>query len=350
MLLKSCSTWYDCQQFEYSLIDFELREPSQPYFKVEVIDLDTYKFRLALIDPLAGNIKATLQCTDEMASCYQEIFFGSMQDEELYLVQSYQRQLYDGRRMTDLYRLDTRSLEISQVDQFPGTLSYFYPISGSRKGLLGTLGQTFLGELVLYDLDTHERVSILKRRGQFFRIGPTPDERVFWYRIADYCETELVSKDGQRIASIKDSDGIIGWIDNETFLLFAASNNPPICTRTGIALANRYGLTGEWIAITRSDWAKLSQDGKTLFFISDCNSRGCSKLMRLDLPAGNPQMVVENSDRFNSFDSQAAFSPDGTKMLFSGGKQVLLVDGDGSNSQILLDSGGNWQIVGWLDE
>jgi len=90
--------------------------------------------------------------------------------------------------------LFTKSLEVTPVDQFDGRIVGFHPFEGSSQGLISLLTDGFRGELLIYDLETSERQTIISRMGQFYRFGTTPDENVFYYRITDYCETELVTR------------------------------------------------------------------------------------------------------------------------------------------------------------
>jgi hypothetical protein len=350
VLLEACRSWDDCSRLELSIAELSLQDSTRPYLKVSVVNPDTYKYRMVLYDPTSGESTTILECSDEYTSCYQRVFSGSLEQDWLFLAQEYQRKLYDGHSMTDIYRLNTTSLETTLIDHFEGRTSSFRPLLESSKGLLSITDDQFHGELILYDLEKLERVSILKRRGSFFLFGPTPDPRVFWYRIADYCETELVSDEGKRVAQLKNSDGILNWIDDEVFLLFTASNNPPFCTGSGIALANIHGLTGQWITTTRADWAMMSPNGEKIFFSSNCNNQGCIKLMMADRDGSNSKLLLESPERFNSYGQMGVFSPDGTKMLFSAGKQLWMTNTDGSNPQVTLETDKEWRIVGWLGE
>jgi hypothetical protein len=350
LLLETCPIWYDCEPWQLSLSDGLLVRSNQPYLRLEVVKVDPFKFRMVLHNPSTGATTAVLHCPDDMYSCHQSLISGSLQDDHLYLAQAYQRRLYDGNKQTDLYRLNTSSLELTLVDQFAGSIWTFHPLSKGLQGLMGFEGNAFQGELLLYDLETLQRSTLVARRGQFLLYGAHPDEQTIWYRITDYCETELVAAGGQRIAQIKDSDGIIGWIDDENFLIFTASNNPPICTHTGIALANRYGLTGQWITTSLSYWAELFPEHGKLFFTSECNNKGCMQLMSADLDGSNPQLVLESPQRFFGDLKNGLVSTDGTFMLFSTGKQVWMINLDGSPPQILLNSDREWHLVGWLDK
>jgi len=350
LLVETCPTWYDCEPWQLSLTDGQLVQYKEPYLKLEVVNLDSFKFRMVLSNPSTGEATTVLQCPDDIASCYQTLISGSLQDDQLYLAQAYQRALYDGNRATDLYRLETRSLELNLLDHFAGDLRYFFPFSTGSQGLMGLLGNTFHGELLLYNLNTLKRSTLIARRGQFLSYGANLDEQIIWYRIADYCETELLATDGKRIAQIKNSDGIIGWIDDENFLLFTASNNPPICSRTGIAAANRYGLTGQWITSSPTNWAMLSPDAERIFYSSGCNNLGCNKLEVANLDGSDPHTIIESSQRMTGYPGTSLLSPDRTKLVFIVGMQIWLVDSDGSDPQILLESNQDWRITGWLNK
>ena len=350
LLLETCLTWYACEPWQLSLTDGQLVQSTEPYLRLEWANLDSKKFRMVLYNPSTGETTPVLGCPDDISSCYQSLISGSLQDDQLYLAQDFQRALYDGNRATDLYRLDTRSLELTLLDHFTGDLRYFYPFSTGSQGLIGLLGNAFHGELLLYDLETLQRSTLVARRGQFLSYGANPDQQIIWYRISDYCETELLATDGKRIAQIKDSDGIIGWIDDGNFLVFTASNNPPICSRTGIAVANRYGLTGQWITSSPSNWAMLSPDAEKVFYSSDCNNKGCNKLVVANQDGSDPHTITESSQRKVGYPGTSVRSPDGTKLVFIVGTQIWLVDSDGSDPQILFESSQDWHITGWLNE
>lgn len=350
LLLEPCWQLGDCPRFVFSITDRQVRGLEQPYLMQEVVNPDTYKNRLVLHDPVSGSNHTILECSDEYESCSQSILTGSLQDAPLYLTQNYQRKLYDGQQTVDLYRLDTSSLENTLVDQFEGVSLAFILASQGTGGLLAIDGNTFQGELALYDLATQERRTILLRMGSFFRLGITPDPSVFWYRIADYCETELVAADSSRVSHLPNSDGILGWLDEETFLLFAAGNNPPFCTRTGIALANRYGLTGQWVTTSRADWAALSPDGNKVFFTGNCNSRGCTQLSVVNSDGSEARLLLEAPERFTSYEDAGHFSPDGRLLAFNAGKQVWLVDAGGRDPQLVYESETDWRRVHWMEE
>jgi len=273
----------------------------KPYFKITSVHKDPNQSRLELYNPVSGETKTLLECPVETYSCTHNLF-GSLDDKWMILAQNNHKAKFDGQGVTVLYRLDNASQQVTLVDQFEGDIFGFRPLGGSSQGLISLLKDGFRGELLIYDLDSSEQQPIISRMGQFYRFGTTPDKDVFYYRIADYCETELVTREGNRIPAIQNSDGILGWIDDETFLVFTASNNPPVCTRTGIAQANRYGLTGEWITDQPVQWGILSPDGGKVFFTSGCNSLGCTRLMVANPDGSQPRLILETDEAWQVLD------------------------------------------------
>lgn len=199
-----------------------LQPVSQAYFETIITDQDTQNSRLDLIDPVSREIHTILDCPAKTVNCRQQILSGSLQEDGLLIAQNIHQRKFDGFGLTELYRLDTETLEAKLIDQFDGDIVGFKPIEGSSEGLMSLLKEGFRGELLIYNPDTLERHTLISRMGQFFPFGITPDQDLFYYRIADYCETELITRDGSRIPAIQNSDGILGWIDEATFLVFTA--------------------------------------------------------------------------------------------------------------------------------
>jgi hypothetical protein len=320
---------------------------SQPFLK-SFTEPDTYRRRLDVVDPASGTTKTILDCPSENFYCNPIVLTGSLQSDELIIAQHYQRQRYDGNQLVDIYRVNSTSYEAERVDSFEGNISQFHPLPGRSVGLLSVTGNDRYGELLLYDPVTLERTLVLMRKGQFYKSGLTTDPDLFWFRRSDFCETELVTVDGQRAARIMNSDGVIGWMDDENFLVFIADNNPPYCTHNGIAVANRIGLTGKWITLARSDWAMLSPDSKFIFFTSSCNNNGCLRLMVTDLVTHESLILIESPTRFSLDGLSAVYSPDGTKIFISVAMQIWIFDSDLSNGQVLFEAGQEMQDVQWL--
>jgi len=347
ILLEDCLTWDHCTRSLLSLEDLQITDSDQPTINLEVIKPDS-KYRLVLSNPKSGETKPILECTDEFAACYQRILSGTLKDELIYVAQQYQQKLYDGILITDIFHLNTVSLQATLIDQFEGSIFTFLPFPDSNKGLVSITGFPHLSAMIIYDLETLQRETIIQDQGKFYRVGTTPDPGVFWYRIADYCETELVTRDGFRVAQFNNSDGIAGWVDFDTFLLFTASNNPPVCTRTGIALANRTGLTGNWITIARTNWAMMSPVGANVFYTSNCNSNGCTKLMVSNPDDSESFLLIESPERLGR-PPDTALSPDGTKLIITWGRQIWMINADGTDPQVLLETGIIWRVIRWTD-
>ncbi|MBE9525193.1 MAG: hypothetical protein IMY76_08835 [Chloroflexi bacterium] len=347
ILLENCITQDNCHRSALSLEDLIIRDSNQPTINLEILNTD-YQYRLVYSNPESGETKTILECTDEFFVCYQKVLLGTLTDASIYIAQQYQQILYDGNLITDIFRLDTASLEATLIDQFKGSIFSFIPFPDSFKGLLSINGSPRRGEMIIYDLETLERKTVIQGKGQFYRVGTTPDSGVFWYRTTDNCQTELVSKDGFKIAQIMNSDGIGDWIDFDTILLFSATNNPPVCTRSGIALANRNGLTGNWITISRSNWALTSPVGGKVFYTSDCNSNGCTKFMLANPENSESFLLMESSERIVD-PPGTALSPDGTKLIISWGKLIWMMNADGTDPQVLLETEIMWRVLSWMD-
>jgi hypothetical protein len=329
------SIYNNCTLSVLSLSDMQIETMERPEFRD--IEEKEYKHRLELYDPSSGESKIILECPQEYQECNQQIIFGSPYDEWIYIIQGSQLKFYDGKHMTDLYRVNTRTGESSAVDHFERYIFDFHPFPGSTKGLLSVFGGEMDDELMIYDMETQERHSVAKSPGQFYRFGFSPDLSTFWYRTPDYCDTELVSKDGKRIAKMKNSDGILGWLDQEKFLLFTANNNPPICSPNSIAIANRYGLTGDWITHAHVDTygAQISPDGTKLVFASDCNYDGCRKVMITNSDGSAPYLLMDSPDYTLWFFGK--FSPDGKKLFYVQDNKLMMVNIDGSDPQFLFE-------------
>jgi hypothetical protein len=343
----ACRAWYDCDRLELSLIARQVANSNQPFLKW-FTEPDTYRQRLDVVDPASGTIKTLLECSPDNISCIPSILSGSLQSDDLIIAQHYQRQRYDGNQLIDIYRVNTTSYEAERVDSFGGYISQFHPLPGRSTGLLSVRGNDRYGELLLYDPLTLERTLVLRRKGQFYKSGLTPDPDQFWFRRSDFCETELVTIDGQRAARIMNSDGVIGWRDDENFLVFITDNNPPYCTHNGIAVANRIGLTGKWITLARSDWAMMPPDRKVIFFTSNCNNNGCTRLIVTDLVTNVSLTLIESPARFSLNGLYAVYSPDGTKIFMSIAKQIWMFDSDLSNGQLLFEAGPEMPDIHWL--
>lgn len=346
-LLRSCFDWPACTWAEFSLDSLQLHPLSQPFIQITQTHSEPYKTRVELIDPGSGQAMTILECPVDLYSCNHRILSGSLEEDWVFLSQNDHRAPYDGFGSTEVYRMNTDSLEVTLLDQFDGDIVGFIPFEGSSQGLMSLLWDGFRGGLFIYDLETLDRQTIISRMGEFYRFGTTPDENVFYYRITDYCETELVTREGNRVPAIKNSDGILGWIDEETFLVFTTSNNPPFCTRTGIAWANRYGITGKWVTTRPAEWAILSPDGRKVFFTSDCNSQGCTRLMVANSDGSQPELILESPEQIFQYDISGAFSPDGSQLLITAGKQIWIVRSDGSQPRLILETDDAWQVMEW---
>jgi hypothetical protein len=344
---QACRAWNDCDRLELSLVSRQLTNSNQPFLKWITIP-DTYRQQLNIVDPASRKTITILECPPENFYCNPSILSGSLQSDELIIAQHYQRQQYDGNQLVDIYRVNTSSYEAERTDSFVGNISQFHPLPGRSIGLLSVKGNDRYGELLLYDPITLERTLVLRRKGQFYKSGLTPDPDQFWFRRSDFCETELVTVDGQRAARIMNSDGVVGWQDDENFLIFITDNNPPYCTHNGIAVANRIGLTGKWITLARSDWAMLSSDKKIIVHNSSCNNNGCTRLMVTDLDTNVSLTLIESPARFSLDGLNAVYSPDGTKIFFSIAKQIWMLDSDFSNGQVLFEAGPEMPDIQWL--
>jgi hypothetical protein len=349
VLVESCRDWYDCDSLELSLQNNQAVAASHLHLKIVQSDQEQYKRRLDVVDPTTAQTKTILDCTGEFVSCDPLILTGSLGEDTLYVALRYQRQQYDGNSLIDIYRIDAKSYEAEVIDHFGGYIDQFHVLPGRSQGLLSTRGNDRYGELLLYDPVTLERTLVLRRKGQFLITGLTPQPGLFWFRRTDFCETELITSDGVRAARIMNSDGVIGWLDDENFLVFASDNNPPYCTHNGIAVANRIGLTGSWVTAARTDWAMLSPDRERIFYTTNCNNLGCLRLMSTDLSAAEHAIVIESTERFSRFEVNAGYSPDGTKILFGTGKQIWMFNADGSDAQMLLESDQMLHIIEWIE-
>ena len=348
ILLENCLTSDNCTQSLLSLADLRITDSMLPAIKKEVVDTEAYKNRLVLFNPLSGETKPLLECSDEFAICSQRVLLGTLENEWVYIAQEYQQQLYDGNVITDIFRLNTISLQITLLDHFEGSINAFLPFPDTTKGLVSFYGYPRRGELIIYDLETLERQTIIEKKGQIYRVGTTPDSGVFWYRIADFCETELVSEDGFRVTQLKNSDGIADWVNFDTFLLFTSVNNPPVCSHNGINLANRTGITVNWITTAPSNWAMKSPSGGKIFYTSNCNSNGCTQVILTNPDDGTSSLIMENSQRFTETPS-TTLSPDGSKLIISWGNKILMINADGTDPQVLLETEKMWQIINWMD-
>jgi hypothetical protein len=344
---QACRAWYDCDPLELSLVARQLTSSNQPFLQW-FTEPDTYRHQLDVVDPASGTTITILDCPPENFYCNPMVLTGSLQSDELIIAQHYQRQRYDGNQLIDIYRVNTTSYEAERVDSFGGYISQFHPLPGRSTGLLSVRGNDRYGELLLYDPLTLERILVLRRKGQFYKSGLTPDPKQFWFRRTDFCETELVTIDGLRAARIMNSDGVIGWPDDENFLVFITDNNPPYCTHNGIAVANRIGLTWKWITLARSDWAMLSPDKKIIVYTSNCNNNGCTRLMVTDLDTNVSLTLIESPARFSLDGLNAVYSPDGTKIFISIAKQIWMFDSDFSNGQVLFEAGQEMPDIQWL--
>ncbi len=214
-----------------------------------------------------------------------------------------------------------------------------------------------MSDLFVYDLETQERQLILTAQGAFEWFGYSPDLSTYWYHIVDFCNTRLVSNDGKQIAVLGSSDKILGWIDKDKFLLETTYVNPPDCyPTTGIAIANRYGLTGDWVTPTRFEYASLTPDGTKLVYDSECNNKGCKKLLIANTDGSNPQTLLESPDPvINAYG--ISFSPDGKHLLCRTDcdewvcKKVIALDMDSKETRIIYESEDyEWFTFSWLQD
>jgi hypothetical protein len=329
--------FFNCTKSVVSLSGELIQTLERP--EIRSVETTQEKTHLELYYPDTGNAKTIMECSEKYQVCSQVIVSGSLDDEWVYVAQEYQLVLFDDKSMIDLYRVNIGSGEQVAVGHFDGFELRFQPFLESSKGLLTYIGNVFMSELMIYDPETQGRQLIAAREGQFNRYGFSPDQSMYWYRITDYCETELVSSDGERIAKMANSSGILGWLDPDRFLLLTTDDNPPYCTPTGIAIANRYGLTGDWISQSRvSEYAQISPDGKKLVFMTNCNNNGCKTLMAANIDGSDPHLLIDSPDPFYPFRWTWDFSPDGKKYLFILDNKLMMVDLDGGNPQTLFET------------
>ncbi|MGW8251064.1 MAG: TolB family protein, partial [Anaerolineales bacterium] len=225
------------------------------------------------------------------------------------------------------------------LDTIRGSLE-FIPFPDSTKGLLAASWAhgNFMSDLYVYDMATQDRYPITSAQGAFAGFGYSPDLSKYWYHIWDFCDTRLVFNDGRRIPTIQSSDRILGWVDDELFLVETTMLNPPECTASGIALANRYGLTGDWITTSSSKDLLLSPDGKQLLYSTDCTREGCKQAMLVNVDGSSPRILLENNPAFG-----ASFSPDSGYVVYpadcidTGCKKLSVVSVDGTYRQDLFE-------------
>lgn len=332
---------YDCTKNVYSLSENQIVSSEKiERTEFKAIEIREYFYRLDMVDPDTGGTKIILGCPEEYDGCNLGVLFGSAEDEWVYVIRDSDPEMYDGKSLMDLYKVNTQTGESIALDHFTGYISWFEAFPGSSRGLLSVLEDGYInGALLVYDLETQESQVIAEFSSQFYRFGYSPNLKYFWYRFTDYCYTELVSVDGEKISTLNHSDGILGWLDEDNFLLFTAENNPPYCTANGIAVANQYGLTGKWITQSAVDvfGAQISPDGQKLVYTTECNNNGCRKVIVANIDGSDAYVLIDKPDFTANFNGK--FSSDGNKIFYILDNQFMMVNIDGSDPKIFFDSG-----------
>ena len=272
-----------------------LEDMQLPIFFREEETEGSQRKKITLYDPTTGDSKLIYECPTEYQDCTPNVIHGSPSDEWIYLVSRQSDQ--EGFGLLDLVQVNTATEDQRILEQFSGVGLSFKPFPTELEGLLAVdWVRDFESDLYIYNLETQTKQLLLSDMGSFRRYGFSPDQEFIWYRITDNCEIDIIGKDGNQISLIPNADEILGWIDSDNFLVVTSDNNPPNCTRNGIAIANIDGYTGEWIMQGIIGDALLSPDGTRIIYLSDCSNIYCKKLMMLNLDENDPITLYDSEE------------------------------------------------------
>lgn len=267
----------------------------QPVFDSVIETENPARMKIILEDGNRSLIKTIFECPVEVKWCMPIILSGQPSDEWIYL--AILPSLSGEQMGSDLVIYNQKTGETRILERFDALIGGYQQFPGSSAGLLAVDDKKLVKSfLYIYDLQTLDKKLVIRENLGFCGYGFLPDHHTFWYRTCDTCETRFVRKDGTRIPSIKTSDGIIGWVDGSHFLIYTTNNNPPVCTRNGITVANTSGLTGKMIIQDVIGQAALSRDGTKLTYTTDCISLLCKRLILLDLNTNQTRILYENED------------------------------------------------------
>lgn len=277
----------------YSLNDRSINSDVQlPEFRYEPMT-DEGKIERLIFNPGAGEGKIIYECPLEDHLCHVEVTSGKPGDEWIYISVEHRQQEYCPCDH-ELIRLNTITGEREVLEQSAGVISLrSFPGNSKWLMVLNRVRSPF-SELYIYNPDTREKQLLITERGSFRYYDFAPDQSFIWYRIFDFCEIKLVREDGSKIPGFGDADSILGWIDDQHFLVVTANNNPPFCSLNGLAVANIHGLSGDWILRGRFGDILISPDQNKLIYTEDCTIYGCQRLMMKDMDNGEPELLYES--------------------------------------------------------
>jgi hypothetical protein len=280
--------------FIYSLDDRSMDlEVKSPELNLEYIDDAKNLMRLVLDEGIDNN-KILYECPIDDYICYVRVLADNPDDERVYLNVEHRQQEYCPCTQ-ELIRVNTITSEQNVLEQSTGSVGFdlmIYPES-SKWLLTDNWARGFYSDLFIYNPETQEKQLVITRQGAFSQFGYAPDYSFIWYRITDYCKVEIVREDGSQIPGFDNADSILGWINEEQFLIITANNHPPICSLTGVAVANIYGL-GDWLLRGNIGQILLSPDQSKLIYTDDCSNSVCKSLKMLDLNNRETEILYES--------------------------------------------------------
>lgn len=280
--------------FNYSLDDRSMNlDVTSPELRIEYMN-DVKNLERLVLDEGTDNNQILYECPLDDYSCYLGVLSDKPDDEWVYLYVSHRQQQYCPPCTYELVRINTITNEQNVLEQSTGAGDFavkIYPES-SQWLLTENWARGFYSDLFTYNPETQEKKLIITRQGGFAKFGYAPDRSFIWYRITDYCKVEMVREDGSQIPGFNYTESIIGWINEDQFLVAKANNNPPICSLTGVAIADIYGLE-DWVLSGELGHILLSTDKRKLIYTDDCSNSLCKSLKMLDLNGGETEILYE---------------------------------------------------------
>jgi hypothetical protein len=261
-------------------------------FKWEFMDAAKNLLRLVL-DEGTGNNKILYECPLDDYICSVNVIAGNPGDEWIYINVEHRQQQYCPCTQ-ELIQVNTITNEQIVLEQSTGAVGFrlmMYP-EASKWLLTDNWVRGFYSDLFIYNLETQEKQLVITKQGSFSKFGFAPDRSFIWYRITDYCKVQMVREDGSQIPGFNNAESILGWINADQFLVITANNNPPICSLTGVAVADMYGL-GDWVVRSNLGQVLLSPDQSKLIYTDDCSNSVCKYLMMIDLNNRETEILYE---------------------------------------------------------
>ncbi|MFN2196823.1 MAG: hypothetical protein ACK2UW_11945 [Anaerolineales bacterium] len=279
--------------FAYSLDDRSMDlDVESPAIKLEYMD-DANNLMRLVVDEGTENHKILYECPRNDYSCYISVLADNLDDGSVYFNVEH-RQQEDCPCNQELIRVNTITDEQNILEQSTGSVGFdlvIYPES-SKWLLTDNWTRGFYSDLFIYYPEVQEKQLVITKQGAFSNFGYAPDYSLIWYRITDYCRVQFVREDGSQIPGIDNADSILGWINDDQFLVVTANNNPPICSLTGVAVANIYGI-GDWVLRGNVGQILLSPDQNRLIYTDDCGNSVCNSLKMLDLNSKETEILYE---------------------------------------------------------